>query len=75
MDGHWKAIRLGRTDAPVELYDLANDLGETKNLAAEKPEMVARAKELFVSARTESADWPVKEGVRGATGKGGKKAQ
>ena len=28
MDGRWKAIRLLRTDAPVELYDVANDIGE-----------------------------------------------
>lgn len=73
MDNRWKAIRLGRTDAPVELYDLSNDLGEAKNLAAEKPELVVRAKELFVSARTESPDWPIKEGVSGGAGKGGKK--
>ena len=73
LDGRWKAIRLGRTDAPVELYDVASDLGEVKNLAAEKPELVARARELFASARTESPDWPIKEGVPGAPGKGGKK--
>ncbi len=73
LDGRWKAIRHGRTDAAVELYDLANDLGEAKNLAAEQPEWVARAKELFVSARSESADWPIREGVPGGAGKGGKK--
>ena len=73
MDGRWKAIRLGRTDAAVELYDLANDLGEAKNRAAEQAELVARAKGLFVSARSESADWPIREGVPGGGGKGGKK--
>ena len=73
MDDRWKAIRLGRLDAPVEVFDVAGDPGEARNLAAEKPEMVARAKELFVSARTESPDWPIKESVPGAAGKGGKK--
>ena len=73
MDVRWKAIRLGRTDAQVVLYDVTGDLGETKNLAEEKPALVARAKELFVSARTESSDWPIKEGAPGGAGKGGKK--
>ncbi len=75
MDNRWKAIRLARLDAPVELYDLANDIGEAKNLAAEQPALVARAKGLFTSARTESPDWPIKEGVPGATGKAGKRKQ
>jgi arylsulfatase A-like enzyme len=36
--GRMKLVRLGQTTA--ELYDLAADVGETKNLAAEKPEVV-----------------------------------
>ena len=36
--GDMKLVRLGK-NAP-ELYDLAADVGETKNLAAEKPEIV-----------------------------------
>lgn len=36
--GNWKLVRLGK--AEPELYDLAADVGETKNLAAEKPEVV-----------------------------------
>ena len=36
--GNWKLVRLGKQ--PAELYDLASDIGETKNLAAEKPEVV-----------------------------------
>jgi arylsulfatase A-like enzyme len=73
MDGRWKAIRLGRTDAAVELYDPANDIGEAKNLAAEQPDTIAKAKTLFSSSRTESPDWPIKEGLAGAVGKGAKK--
>jgi len=45
--GDMKLVRLGK--AEPELYDLAADIGETKNLATEKPEIV---KEL-VSAITE----------------------
>ncbi len=63
MDGRWKAIRLKRLDAPVALYDLETDLGETKDLATEKPDLVERARGLFTSERTESADWPVKDGA------------
>jgi arylsulfatase A-like enzyme len=36
--GTMKLVRLGK--AEPELYDLAADVGETKNLAAEKPEIV-----------------------------------
>ncbi len=70
MDGRWKAIRMRRQDAPVQLFDLASDIGETTNLAADKPELVARAKELFKSARTDSPDWPIREQADGAKKKG-----
>ncbi len=36
--GNMKLVRLGNADP--ELYDLATDVGESKNLAAEKPEVV-----------------------------------
>jgi arylsulfatase A-like enzyme len=36
--GSMKLVRLGK--AEPELYDLATDIGESKNLAAEKPEVV-----------------------------------
>lgn len=42
--GNWKAVRLDSLtdpDRPLELYDLATDLGETKDVAAEHPEIVA----------------------------------
>ena len=55
--GDWKAIRRGlkkEKGAPIEIYDLATDRGEQTNLAATRAEMVARAEELFRSARTPS---------------------
>jgi uncharacterized sulfatase len=61
MDGQWKAIRLKRRDAPVQLFDLAADEGETTDLAAAQPALVARAKKLFETERTDSPDWPVKD--------------
>ncbi len=39
--GEWKAVRLG-PDRPLELYDLSRDLGETRDLAGEHPDVVAR---------------------------------
>lgn len=62
MDGRWKAIRLKRPDAPIALYDVQEDLGETKNHAAEKLDLVERARGLFTSERTDSPDWPIKAG-------------
>ncbi len=37
--GDWKLVRLD--DKPAEIYNLATDIGETKNLAAEQPGKVA----------------------------------
>ncbi len=50
--GRWKAVRLGGhddVDAPIELYDLDADPGETSDRAGEHPEIVARARELMFS--------------------------
>jgi len=56
--GNLKAVRLSPA-APVEVYDLCVDHAETKNLAASHPAFVARAAELFRTARTASEHWPV----------------
>ncbi len=55
--GKWKGIRLhvGRDPAgPLELYDLASDLGETKNVAADHPEIVARIEQFMKAAHVDS---------------------
>jgi len=62
MDERWKAIRLKRRDRIVQLYDLQEDPGESKDLATARGDLVRRATELFASERVESADWPVKDG-------------
>jgi arylsulfatase A-like enzyme len=61
MDERWKAIRLKRRDAPMQVYDLQSDPGEAKDVAAEQADLVKRAKQLFGTERTESADWPIKD--------------
>ena len=60
MDERWKAIRMQRREAPIEIYDTKEDVGETRDLAKEKPDLVAGAKMLFESSRTDSPDWPIK---------------
>jgi arylsulfatase A-like enzyme len=56
VDG-WKGVRHGLTGA-LELYDLATDVGETNNVAARNPDVVARLTALLDAARTENADYP-----------------
>jgi arylsulfatase A-like enzyme len=58
--GDWKAVRLGR-HRPVELYNLAEDPGETRDLAASRPGIVQQALEIMAAARTDSPDWPVRD--------------
>jgi arylsulfatase A-like enzyme len=55
--GQWKAVQ-ARTQAPIELYDLANDPGEQRELSAEQPEVMGRIKAYLERARTESPHWP-----------------
>lgn len=56
--GQWKAVRhaLGRG---LELYDVAADAGETTDVAAKRPDVIARIEAYLKTARTESAEWPL----------------
>ena len=56
--GNWKAVRNG-PGTPLELYDLKTDAGEKTNLAAQKPDLVAKAEALLKSARVDDPDWPL----------------
>ena len=60
--GDLKAIRQDRT-APIEVYNLRDDPGESRNIAAEAREFVARAEQLFQTARTPSEEWPMQRGA------------
>lgn len=55
--GNWKCIR-EKTGA-VKLFDLATDVGEVKDLAAARPEVVRDLVALMGKARVDSPDWPV----------------
>ena len=39
--GNWKAVRLAQGQ-PLELYDLATDIGEAKNVAGAHPDVIAK---------------------------------
>jgi arylsulfatase A-like enzyme len=57
--GQWKAVRLSK-DAALELYDLKADPHEERNVAAARPEVVQKIETYLRTARTESAQWPIK---------------
>ncbi|MBL9190532.1 MAG: arylsulfatase [Opitutaceae bacterium] len=56
--GQWKAVK-PRHDRPIELYDLATDAAESRNLAATKPDLVARAESLMKAAHKPDPKWPL----------------
>ena len=51
--GNWKAFR-EHPDQSTQLYDLEGDIGETRDLAVDHPDIVTRFEEIFTNARTES---------------------
>ncbi len=64
---NWKAVR-PPTDRllnePLELYNLDTDLGETRDVAGQQPEVIRRISDYLADARTASKNWPI--GVKGS---------
>lgn len=58
----WKAVRL-ESGGPIELYNLANDLGETNNVAASNPDVVSRIEKYMKVARTDTPPWNIGAGA------------
>ncbi len=56
---NYKAVRPA-PGKPLELYDLAKDLAEKRNIAAQQPKVIARLEAYLATARTESPNWPIK---------------
>ncbi len=57
--GDWKAVRNGPA-AAIELYNLRDDVGETQNLAAQQPDLVAKATAILKAAHKEDPNWPLR---------------
>ena len=66
--GNWKAIRTNlhptpkaksRQPAPLELYDLVKDPTETKNVAAQHPDIVAKLTAIMEEQHVPSKLWPI----------------
>jgi len=51
--GDWKAIRKMVPDAPIELYDLSRDLGETSDIAELNPEVTARLTTILIDSHVD----------------------
>ncbi|MFM1768192.1 MAG: Arylsulfatase precursor [Verrucomicrobiota bacterium] len=56
--GNWKAVKNG-PGKPLELYDLAKDAREERNVAGEHPDQVARARQWMQEARVDIPEWPM----------------
>jgi arylsulfatase A-like enzyme len=69
LDGRWKGIRKGATNATIELYDLQRDIGETNNIAAKRAAVAGRINRYLDTARSESVDWPIRPVAKPADAK------
>lgn len=60
--GRWKGVRrnLHRGNTTIELYDLARDISEKHNIAAQHPDIVQRIAAIMQREHTPSALFPVK---------------
>jgi arylsulfatase A len=67
--GNWKAIRTNlhprpnakdKQPGPIELYDLGKDPTETKNVAAEHPDIVAKLSAIMKEQHVPSKLWPIR---------------
>ncbi|MGH7578285.1 MAG: arylsulfatase [Longimicrobiales bacterium] len=62
----WKAVRLNVSADPnarIELYDLASDPGEQRNVAARHPDVVRELAEIMASEHTDSELFPALNGL------------
>jgi arylsulfatase A len=71
--GDWKAVKNGPS-AAIELYDLNKDGSETTDLAADWPDLVARAAALMKEAHVEDPNWPMATAPKSEAKKAKKKS-
>ncbi|MEX2212871.1 MAG: arylsulfatase [Phycisphaeraceae bacterium] len=58
--GAWKAVRKGHTEGKTELYDLSSDIGETKDLAGDHPEVVKVMERIMAQEHVDDPNWKVR---------------
>jgi arylsulfatase A-like enzyme len=57
LEGRWKGIRLASPSAPIRIYDLASDPGETTDVAAREPALAERLSAIMREAHVDNAHW------------------
>lgn len=57
--GKWKAVRQD-PDGLIELYDLSQDISESRNVAAQNPDVIQTMESILSGARTPNATWQLK---------------
>lgn len=58
--GDWKGVRLNMyndANAPIELYNLASDIGEQNDIAAENPEIVSEIAKIMEKEHSYSKEF------------------
>jgi arylsulfatase A-like enzyme len=58
---NWKAVRVPMLTGKTELYDLATDIGETKDVAAEHPDVVRNLEQMMTEAHVPDPNWKAKK--------------
>lgn len=58
--GKWKGVRIPAASGPIQLFDLASDLGETTDLASREPKVVAEIEKLMTQAHEANPNWEFK---------------
>ncbi|MDA8743817.1 arylsulfatase [Rubripirellula amarantea] len=57
--GDWKAIRQPMMTGKIELFNLSEDIGETKDLANDHPDLVKKAAAMMAEAHVPNPNWKV----------------
>jgi len=55
--GDWKGVR--HLDGEIELYNLSEDIGERKNVAADHPDIANEISKIMQEAHVDSPDFPI----------------
>jgi hypothetical protein len=60
--GRWKGIRQ-QVGGPLTVYDLQTDPAEKNDVATAQPQIAAKLDTYLKTARTDSSEWPAREGA------------